>query len=448
MKKLILTVVAAAMLALPAAQAQKINKDATLAKLAKSDADIADAKKGVKAATWMNRGKVYFEALAEPTKNLFAPMEAAMLKLTCGEPTSSDKENINGVEYTALVYPYFVAYEKDGKVVAWKQTQEVKEGALQTAIDAYKKANELDPKVADKAKEGLVAISNFCSQLGNVSIDAAQYKTGADAFKNAYDASMVIPVEKPNTALLYYAGYMYAVDGANDVESFAKGAECLNDALNAGYSDESGDVYYYLFHCYYGQKAKDAAFVMKAKDALVKGIEGYPKNQKILDGLMNLYTAEEGIGNPADLVSRIDAAIEADPKNVDLWYGRGRVFFALKNYDECISSFSKVVELTPDSFEGNYYLGYFYIVKGDAANDELSKRPYTGAADYENGLKAVNAIYAQAIPCLEKAHELQPKDYATVEYLRSLCFRLRDEPGVMDKFNKYKELSAQLKPAE
>lgn len=72
----------------------------------------------------------------------------------------------------------------------------------------------------------------------------------------------------------------------------------LNDALAAGYTDEAGDVYYYLFHSYYGQKDKDAAFLIKAKDALLAGIEKFPKNEKILDGLMQLYTSEEGVGDP------------------------------------------------------------------------------------------------------------------------------------------------------
>ena len=49
-------------------------------------------------------------------------------------------------------------------------------------------------------------------------------------------------------------------------------------------SDEEGNIYYYLFHCYYGQKDADAANVMKAKDVLLKGLEKFPKNSRILEG--------------------------------------------------------------------------------------------------------------------------------------------------------------------
>ena len=55
MKKTILTAFAALLVAIPAVEAQKVNKEALLAKIEKSDADIANEKKSVKAATWINR---------------------------------------------------------------------------------------------------------------------------------------------------------------------------------------------------------------------------------------------------------------------------------------------------------------------------------------------------------------------------------------------------------
>ena len=48
MKKLVLMAMAAVALAMPAANAQKVNQDAARSKMAKSDAEIADAKKNGK----------------------------------------------------------------------------------------------------------------------------------------------------------------------------------------------------------------------------------------------------------------------------------------------------------------------------------------------------------------------------------------------------------------
>lgn len=445
MKKTILTALAALLVAVPAVQAQKVNKEALLAKIEKSDADIANEKKAVKAATWINRGKAFYEVAIEPTKSLFVNMDAAMLKLAVGEPKSASKETLNGVEYDAWVYNYFTAYVKDNKVVTWKQTKWVMEDTPEKAIEAYNKAYELDPKTADKVKEGLKQVSDFCSQVGNTGIDTGNYVEAAKAYETAYKAQSSPAYGEADPALLYYAGYLLTVDGANNPKSFVKGAKLLTKAIEKGYADEEGNIYYYLFHCLYGQKEADKANVIKAKEALLTGIEKFPKNERILDGLMQLYTSEEGVGNPADLVALIDKAIQDNPENVDLWFGRGRIFYALKDYDQSIDSFKKVVELKPDMFEGNYYLGVFYTIKGDALNKEMNEKQYSSQAAYDADLKGVNDVYMAAVPWFEKAHQIKTDDIDTLEFLKSLCFRLRDEPGIMEKYNTYNDLYKKAK---
>ena len=239
------------------------------------------------------------------------------------------------------------------------------------------------------------------------------------------------------------------MDGAANPASYVIGADYLNKALDLGYNDEEGNIYYYLFHCYYGQKDADKANVLKAKDALVAGIKKFPKNERILDGLVQLYTnPEDSVGDPADLVALIDAAIESNPENVDLWFGRGRIFFALKQYDESIASFQKVVELKPELFEGNYYLGVFYTIKADEMNKVMNEKQYSSQTAYDTDLKEVNAVYMEAVPWFEKAYELKKDDVNTLDFLKSICFRLRDEEGMMDKYNKYNTLLKEAKGEE
>ena len=174
MKKTFLTAFAALLVAIPAVQAQKVNKSGLLTKIEKSDADIADAKKNAKASTWINRGKALYEAAVEPTKSLFVNMDAAMLKLAVGEPSATKQVTLLNVPYEAWEYPYFIAYIKDGKVVTWTQTDWVLKEAPAMAIEAYNKAYEIDPKSAAKVKDGLQQISDFCSQVGNTGIDTGE----------------------------------------------------------------------------------------------------------------------------------------------------------------------------------------------------------------------------------------------------------------------------------
>lgn len=132
------------------------------------------------------------------------------------------------------MYPYFTAYVKDNKVVTWKQSKWVLKDAPKKAIEAYNKAYELDPKTAEKVKEGLKQVSDFCSQVGNVGIDSGNYVEAADAYVTAFEAQSSPAYEKADPALLYYAGYLLTVDGSNNPKSFAKGGEYLTKAIDPG----------------------------------------------------------------------------------------------------------------------------------------------------------------------------------------------------------------------
>lgn len=439
MKKMIFTALAALLIAVPAVQAQKVNQAALISKIEKSDAEIADAKKNTKSATWLNRGKALYEAASTPTKSLFENMDVNMLKLAEGDPTSTEEVTLIEKPYTAWIYPYFTIYVADGKIVAWTQTKDVYPGALDKALEAYAKAYELDPKSAEKVKEGLKQISDFCSQVGNVGLTTGEHAIAAAAYRKAFEAQSMPAFGAADAALLYYAGYLKTVEGGKTPAAFVEAAELLNKALELNYTDEAGNIYYYLYHSYYGQKENDPAFVGKAKDVLLTGISKFPKNELILDGLMSLYTVEKGIGDPADLITMIEEAIKANPENIDLWFGRGRIFHALKNFDESIASFQKVAELRPEMYEGNYYTGILCALKGDDMINEMNQKQYSSQTAYDADLKSVNDVYMAAIPWFEKAIVIKPGDLEVLDFLKSLCFRLRDEPGIMDKYNTYNE---------
>lgn len=453
MKKTILMLFAAMLLSAPVAHAQKVNQDALLAKIEKSDHDIADAKKGAKSSTWINRGKAFYDAAVAATKDVFIGMDAPMVALAMGKAQAQETATINGMEYNVHVYPYVKLYYSQNKLAMMETTRVVVENACQKAFEAFNKAYEMDARSASKVKDGLLMISNYCKQLGNSEKDLTHYGAAGDAYMMAYHATIHPSVGEANTPdnneLLFFAGYMYTLDGqiAQSIESSKKGAACFESALKNGYVDEKGSIYFYLFHCYYAQRAENKEMLLKGKEALLTGIEKYPNNEDILNGLMQLYTSEKGIGDPKDLIARIEKAIEADPSNIDLWLGRGRVFYALKNLDEGIVSFHKAVELQPERLDALYLLGLFYTLKGDEINQEINTKQYTSLSDpaYAADMERLTKTYLDAVPWLEKAHEVDAKHIETLELLKQLCFRLRDEAGMMDKYKTYNELYKQLK---
>ena len=446
MKKLVLMVVAAMVLAMPAVNAQKVNTDSEVAKLAKVDAAIADAKKGAKAATWVAHAKAYADAYALPTKELGRGVPEQMLMMNVGRPEGAFESQFAGYPAIVYSYEYVDVYVVNGMIEGWDQKKAIKENLAETAIASYAKAYEMDPKTESKVAAGVLNLANSLAIQADALNNMGKVADAAYAFELAFRAQQVIPSIKADPNNLYNAGMLTTMhaatlQGEEALAAFNKGEKIFADALAAGFKDESGNIYYYIFHCFYGQKEKNRdEYLPKAKEALLTGIKLYPKNTTILDGLMQFYTAEEGVGDPAELTGMIEASLKEDPTNYDLWFGRGRVYNAMKQYDECIKSFEKCVELRPDEFEPNFYTAYFIIEKANAEVEKLNSTPNMSYQLYEEENAKINLIFAEAIPWLEKAYAINPTDGATLEYLNMLCFRLRDLDGMMDKYNKYHEL--------
>ena len=124
-------------------------------KIEKNETASADAKKGAKAATWLNLGKSYVEAILAPTKDLYVGELGLQLDMTFGSPKSIDEVTINGMSVAAQNYDYLTVYVSNGQVIGWKEIEPVKEGAIDKAIAALNKAYELDSKQVRKSRSSL-----------------------------------------------------------------------------------------------------------------------------------------------------------------------------------------------------------------------------------------------------------------------------------------------------
>ena len=446
MKKIILMVAAAMALVVPAT-AQKVNDAAILAKLNKSDVEAADAKKSAKASVWVNRAKVYTDALMEPTKSLSTSLDATFLNYTMGTPSETSTDD-KGRQL--LIYPWVKVYVENNRVAAWDETKVIKDGLFEVIVEAAAKAIELDEKTVAKVKPILDTAINYYSQLGEVSTYIPNFEVAIDAFVKAATLQQSKIYTQVDPKYYFFAGQMAAFLGADNKQYFVDGEKYLDKARELNYSDETGNLYYYLFHCYYGQREDNKENLVKAKNILLEGIEKFPKNERILDGLMSLYTAEEGIGDPAELVDMIDKFLAESPDNIDLLFGRGRVFYKLKNFDECIASFKKIDTLKPNDYDTNFYIGYFYVEKAEHENRQFNTKldSFTSHEEYLSERQRVRSIYMEAVPYLEKAHELNQENVDCAQILKEVCFLLREEPGVMDKYNKYNAIYKKLKGLE
>lgn len=437
------------MFAAPAANAQRVNTASELKKLEKADATLLDVKKNTKAATWNAHGKAYTDAYILPTKELVRDIPVQTLQMSVGDPLELFESEFAGQPALVARYEYVDVYVNQMYlIVGWKQTKEIKEGLAETAIESYKKAYEMDNKLASKISDNAMFLSNALAQQGEALNNVGLTKEAAEAFELAYIAQQVVPGTAANASLIYNAAVLNTqlastLSGEEAVEYFSKAQGFFYKAIEGGYKD-NGSIYYYLYHTYYGQREVNRdEMLAKAKEVLLEGIKLHPSNNLILEGLIGLYATEKGVGDPAELIDMLDKSLAATPDNYDLWYGRGIVFNSLENYDECIKSFEKCIELRPADYNANYYLGYFYVMKADALINKLNSA-YDANVDYNAEVEKINLVYAEAIPWFERALEIVPGDRACIEGLSSLCFRLRDMEGMMPKYEKYKAMKDAL----
>ncbi len=436
--------------------AQKVDVKGTNAKLKKFEEDVVHPKKGLKAATWIGRGDAYLDALLDPTKMLYIGMEQSQVAQFIGAGKKVADTTVDDKVFSTYNFGYFTLYyNSDMKVASWKVTRQLNPKSLAMFKESYLKALELDPNSMEKVKKSLDKAINYYKQRGSLYVTVKNMQAAAAEFVTVTELQALLGEEEVDPVMLFYAGYMYTMEGENNPDLFAKGEGYLNRALERGYNDyedakedvdekERGNLYYYLYHASYGDRERHPEKLQAAKGYLAAGIEKYPQNNRIFEGLIQLYTSEEGMGDPSELLATIEKTIASDPTSVNAWFGRGRVYFALKNNDECVASFAKVAELVPDRFDGHFYLGLFTMLQGDEYLEVVRSKDYTDQASYNADEKILNAKYGTAIPHFERAHEINPKDAATLDYLKQICFRLRDDAAMMEKYTKYNTLLKEL----
>ena len=142
--------------------------------------------------------------------------------------------------------------------------------------------------------------------------------------------------------------------------------------------------------------------------------------------------------DPNTIIPYIERGIESDPNNAVLWNGLGGVYDKLGENEKAIEAFMKARELDPEGYETNYNYALMVIRMADKKTEEFNKKSFTSTEERDAAMKELDAAYEKAIEPLEKALAKKPQDAVTVELLKSVCFRLRDNsPEMMSKFEKY-----------
>ena len=433
MKRILIAL--AVLLAVQVADAQTKSPEAAKKAVESAAAASKDAKKATKVATWLKLASSYMDAYNAPAGSAWLGASKQELQLIMGndKPLSTEAVVLGSDELIKETYSSKEFYfNPSGQLVLINVTQPVVENALDGALEAYKKAYEVDAKQS-KVKDIVTGLSTIAQKYLDEGMNSYTFGNLAEAsqlFEKAAEASATAPLSKVDTTALYNAGYT-----AWAVKDYERAKMFFEKCLEADYYYENGEVFAKL-----GDVYTNLGDAKKGAETLEQGFVKFPQSQSILIGLINYYMTS---GDNADrLFTLIDEAKKNEPNNASLYYVEGNIYKELKNYEKAVESYMKCAEINPEYEFGFIGAGILYYERAielqEQASNEMDDKKWMELNEqFEVALK-------NALDPFEKAYAVSKDNTLKVniaEYLKNIYYRFSSNgPEYEAGYNKYNEV--------
>ncbi|CAN5562215.1 hypothetical protein BH10BAC1_BH10BAC1_02580 [soil metagenome] len=302
--------------------------------------------------------------------------------------------------------------------------------------------------VACTASKTLDTKGNYTSEVANyIRSIAGHYENKAIADYNAKKYADALPsFEKA-----------YEINGEKDTTTLSN---CALVADRAAIYDKAKMYYQKMIDNKQGKgntysSLVNVCLMMKdsvtAMEILKKGRTAYPNDINLVITETNYFLK---INNSKEALNNLNIALAAKPTDANLFLVRGNIYDNLanpkdeagkdmekpKNYDELMKSaeadYKKAIELKPDYFDALYNLGVLYNNHGVVLSKVADQ--ITDNAKYKVANDLASAEFNKALPVLEKALEISPKDRNTMYALKQIYARTQQP-------EKVKEINERLK---
>ena len=433
MKRILIAL--AVLLAVQVADAQTKSPEAAKKAVESAEAASKDAKKATKVATWLKLASSYMDAYNAPAGSAWLGASKQELQLIMGNdrPVSVEEVVLGTDQLIKETYSNKEFYfSPAGQLVLINVTQPVVEDALGGALEAYKKAYEVDAKQS-KTKDIVTGLSTIAQKYldeGMNSYTFGDLVKASQLFEKAVEASATAPLSKVDTTALYNAGYT-----AWAVKDYERAKNFFEQCLAANYYFEGGEVYAKL-----GDVYTNLVDAKKGAELLEQGFVKFPQSQSILIGLINYYMTS---GENADrLFVLIDEAKKNEPNNASLYYVEGNIYKELKNYEKAVESYMKCAEINPEYEFGFIGAGILYYERAvelsEQASNEFDDKKYNALVEqFEQAL-------LDALEPFEKAYNVTKDNTLKVsiaEYLKNIYYRNISKGAEYEAaYNKYNEV--------
>jgi len=238
-----------------------------------------------------------------------------------------------------------------------------------------------------------------------------------------------------DTTYYYYAGYMAYAKSEIDSSMWKQSRTNLEKAVALDYKeigDNKGQVYNLLHNAciYMGDSLQALKYAQK-------GFEMYPNHEGLLYSLINYYLKR---GENNKTMEYLEQAVARNPNDTYLLHAQGKVLDELGETEKSHAAYNASIAADPTHFDPHFNKAVLYYNSAVKLNDDAENERVI--AVYEAKKEIADEEFAKAIPFLEKAHELKPDDFNTMDILRSLYFRLRTKYPEYDA--KYHDMMKKL----
>jgi tetratricopeptide (TPR) repeat protein len=395
----------------PSATSSVVNYSGLENKLKKSDADIQDPKKNIKAKTWTSRAQLLIDIFNIHNDIIRKGMDQNQVKIFMKEPKTVEtiQEGVDNVE----IYNYDRVNLKfrNGVLESWTETQKIHPdplGEARKAVDEAVKVN-----TDGKADEDIVTvIKNLKVAYETAAIsdyENKDFKSSHNNFVKLLDLNKQ-PLMKNtvDTVDIYYAGR-----AAFENKDYQESNRLFEEAASHNYNDP----FLYVFRKQSYFASGDTASGVKV---INEGFNKYPNDQSIMIELINYYL----ISNQGEEALRLLGIAKAnDPKNVSYTFAEGTLYEKMGRIDEAEMSYKTCIEMEPEFINGIYNLGVLYYNKAVKIYEEASK--ISDNAEFEKKQQEGDEMLKKCIPFMEKTTKVTAKSAEDIDTQRSALSTLK-----------------------
>ncbi|MEZ5071965.1 MAG: hypothetical protein R2751_13640 [Bacteroidales bacterium] len=415
-----------------------LNYETLKKKVEKSDADIQNPKKNVKAATWVKRGELFQDVFNMGLEQASEGMDATTLKLFYKEPkgietqTSEDGEQIEIYKYDHMSYTFV-----NGVLQSWEKLDPFHPAPLEEAIASYKKALEVEPgKMDSKVKENLTELKAQLKRQGVNNYYSEDYDGALKDFENVLDVNKLDIFEgEMDTVMVQYAGIIAReIAGKTDNKDlFRKSIGYYEQLAQAGFGGPNTFLQINMDY-------KSLGDTVKALETLMEAYKQYPDTVNVIANIADTYVTMKKVDEGIEFMEK---AIAGNPDIAEVYYWNGRLLInkdEVEYVDKAIESYKKAGEMKPELYYVWYDLGYIYYLQGADFYDRANTEEHEATRD--KLLELGKEKYNEAIPTLEKAYDLNDQNsdvkYETLDLLQRIYYKEQ----MMDDYNRVKDLKA------